>query len=269
MQLCLGFSPCPNDTFIFYALANRVIGMRGHAFDLCIDDVEALNRKAVHGELPVTKVSCAAYVRLRQTHRFLKSGGAFGKGCGPLVVARTAGTPDMLDNATVAIPGELTTAHLLLRLHADAAGIRPARYVPMVFHEIMPAVAAGRVDAGVIIHEGRFTYHQAGLQALVDLGVWWETTTGLPIPLGGIIAHRSLDGQAIDDIEAMIRESIAYARSHEVEAMPFIRQHAQELSDDVIRQHIRLYVNDFSIDHGPEGQAALDELISRAERAGF
>lgn len=269
MRLALGFSPCPNDTFIFHALANRVIGMHGYEFELCIDDVEALNRRAVSGELAVTKVSCAAYLRLRKTHRFLRSGGAFGRGCGPLVVARTQGSPGLLADATVAIPGELTTAHLLLRLFAQDSGIRPAQYVPMVFHEIMPAVAAGQVDAGVIIHEGRFTYGKAGLHSLIDLGAWWETTTGLPIPLGGIIAQQSLGDRVINDIEELIRASIRHARTHTAEAMPYIRHHAQELSDEVIRQHIELYVNDFSLDSGSEGQTALDELADRADSAGF
>lgn len=269
MKLALGFSPCPNDTFIFYALANRKIGLHGYAFDLCIDDVEALNRHAIQGSLPVTKVSCAAYIRLRQTHRFLRSGAAFGRGCGPLIVVRETPKTGMLDGASIAIPGELTTAHLLLRLFADASGFRPARFVPMVFHEIMPAVASGAVDAGVIIHEGRFTYAAAGLHSLMDLGVWWEQTTGLPIPLGGIIAQSSLGDQVIGDIEDIIRESLAYARRNPDEAMPYIRQHAQELSDDVIGQHISLYVNDFSADYGPEGLAALDELATRAAAAGF
>lgn len=269
MKLALGFSPCPNDTFIFYALAHRKIGLRGYAFDLCIDDVEALNRRAMQGSLPVTKVSCAAYVHLQKTHRFLRSGGAFGRGCGPLVVARENRQSALLDGASIAIPGELTTAHLLLRLFADASGIRPARVVPMVFHEIMPAVASGAVDAGVIIHEGRFTYAAAGLHALVDLGAWWEQTTGLPIPLGGIIAQSALGDQVIGDIESIIRESLTYARMNPDEAMPYIRQHAQELSDEVIRQHIGLYVNELSADFGPEGLAALDELAARAAAAGF
>lgn len=269
MRLTIGYSPCPNDTFIFHALANRVIDLRGYDLEPYIADVETLNRLAVSDALPVSKVSCAAYARLRTTHRFLTSGGAFGRGCGPLVVARTNTSPRLLDGATIAIPGELTTAHLLLRLFADASGIRPARYVPMVFHEIMPAVAAGQVDAGVIIHEGRFTYRQAGLHALIDLGAWWEETTGLPIPLGGIIAQQSLGDRVIRDLESLIAASLRHAQAHPDEAMPYIRQHAQELSDEVIRQHIGLYVNDFSIDSGPEGQAALDELISRAERAGF
>jgi len=269
MKLALGFSPCPNDTFIFYAIANRKIGLHSYSFDLCIDDVEALNRRAIYGSLPVTKVSCAAYIRLQKTHRFLRSGAAFGRGCGPLVIARKNAQSGSLDGASIAIPGELTTAHLLLRLFANASGFRPARFVPMVFHEIMPAVASGAVDAGVIIHEGRFTYASAGLHALVDLGAWWEQTTRLPIPLGGIIAQSSLGDQVIRDIEDIIRESLAYARMHTEEAMPYIRQHAQELSDDVIGQHISLYVNDFSTDYGPEGLAALDELAARAAAAGF
>jgi 1,4-dihydroxy-6-naphthoate synthase len=209
-------------------------------------------------------------LRLQDSHRFLRSGGAFGRGCGPLVIVRDAqAEPQNLNGATVAIPGELTTAYLLLRLFTDAMGCRPAQYIPMVFHEIMPAVAEGRADAGVIIHESRFTYQTLGLHRLVDLGAWWEETTGLPIPLGGIIAQKSLGVRVIEDMQELIRTSLAYTRTHPDEAMPFIRQHAQELADTVIQQHIELYVNDFSVDAGAEGAAALAELAARAKAAGL
>lgn len=268
-MLSLGFSPCPNDTFIFHALTHRIVDLRGHDFSVVIDDVESLNRRAAEHSLNITKVSCAAYVRFREYYRFLLSGGAFGRGCGPLVIAREPADAGFLAARTVAIPGELTTAFLLVRLLCDAAGLKPAQFVPMVFHEIMPAVAAGRVDAGVIIHEGRFTYRDHGLHALIDLGMWWEETTGLPIPLGGIIAEKRLGYTVIDDVEQIIRASVQYAFAHSEEAMPYIRRHAQELAEDTIRRHIALYVNDFTIDIGQEGRAALDELVRRAASAGF
>jgi len=265
----LGFSPCPNDTYIFYALANHLIDSRGYDIEFVIDEVESLNRRAMVGELPVSKVSCAAFIRLRDRYRFLKSGGAFGRGCGPLVVGRKKVDASFLQGRTIAIPGEATTAHLLIRLYCDAAGVAPKAFVPMVFHEVMPAVAAGRVDAGVIIHEGRFTFGSWHLHAWIDLGGWWEKTTGLPLPLGGIVAEKALGEKTLQDLEGLIRASVGYASAHPGEAMPFIRRHAQEMADDVIRQHIALYVNEFSMDIGDEGTAALDELLRRASAAGF
>ncbi|HSW38439.1 MAG: hypothetical protein FD164_1523 [Nitrospirae bacterium] len=268
-MLSLGFSPCPNDTFIFHALTHRAVDLRGYDFSVVIDDVEGLNRRASARALNIAKVSCAAYVRFSDQYRFLQSGGAFGRGCGPLVIAREHAGADFLNNRTVAIPGELTTAFLLIRLFCSAAGVEAAGFVPMVFHEIMPAVAAGRVDAGVIIHEGRFTYQNHGLRCLIDLGLWWEEATGLPVPLGGIIAEKNLGEHVISDAEQIIRESVRYAFAHPEAAMPYIRDHAQELAEDVIRRHIALYVNDFTISIGPEGRAALDELVQRAAAARF
>jgi 1,4-dihydroxy-6-naphthoate synthase len=266
-MITLGFSPCPNDTFIFYALANRVIDLRGLDFDLHIEDVETLNRLAMKRSLDVTKISCHAFHYLQDDYCFLRSGGAFGRGCGPLVISKELYGPRDLKGKSIAIPGELTTAYLLLKLFFNSAfGTKPARVVPMLFHEIPAAVRDGRVDAGLIIHESRFTYAEFGLSRVLDLGEWWEKETGLPIPLGGIIAKKSL-GLQIDVIGSLIRKSVEYSMTHRNEAMPFIREHSQEISEQVINGHIGLYVNDFTIDIGEVGLASLNELLQRAQKA--
>jgi len=263
----LGFSPCPNDTFIFYALANRVIDMRGFDFELHIEDVETLNRQAIARSLDVTKISCHAFHHVQDDYRFLRSGGAFGRGCGPLVVSKHGYEPGDLKGKSIAIPGALTTAYLLLKLFFDATfDVRPDRVEPMLFSEIPAAVRDGSVDAGLIIHESRFTYAEYGLSKVLDLGEWWEKETGLPIPLGGIVAKKTL-GPSVESIENLIRESVEYSLGHREEAMPFIGKYSQELSEPVINSHIGLYVNDFTIDMGDEGAASLQELLRRAQKA--
>ena len=267
-MITLGFSPCPNDTFIFYALVNRVIDTRGLDFKLHIEDVETLNRLAMARALDVTKISCHAFHQLQDDYRFLRSGGAFGRGCGPLIISKLPYTDKDLSNKSIAIPGEMTTAYLLLKLFFDATyRTKPLIIVPMLFHEIPAAVRDGKVDAGLIIHESRFTYHEFGLSRVVDLGEWWENETGLPIPLGGIIARKSL-GPKIEIIEELIRRSVEYSIAHKDEAMPFIKKYSQELSEIVINSHIGLYVNDFTLEMGEEGLASLNELIGRAKSAG-
>ncbi len=267
-MISLGFSPCPNDTFIFYALANGRIDTGGLDFDLHIEDVETLNRLALSRSLDVTKISCHAFHYIQDDYLFLKSGGAFGRGCGPLVISKENYEPQDLKGKSIAIPGELTTAYLLLKLFFDATfGKRPSMIVPMVFHEIPGAVRDGKVDAGLIIHESRFTYTEYGLSRVLDLGEWWEKETGLPIPLGGIVAKRTL-GTEIEKIEGLIRKSVGYSVSHPEEAMSFIKRYSQELSENVINNHIGLYVNDYSVDMGDEGAAALGELLKRARKAG-
>jgi 1,4-dihydroxy-6-naphthoate synthase len=263
----LGFSPCPNDTFIFYALLNGRLDTRGLQFETKIEDVETLNRLALQRVLDITKVSCHAFHYVKDDYRFLRAGGAFGRGCGPLLVGREPYTPRDLKNKKIAIPGEMTTAYLLLKLFFHSAfGIKPPDIVSMVFHEIPFAVRDGKVDAGLIIHESRFTYREYGLNKVLDLGEWWEKETGLPIPLGGIVGKKSL-GPLLDAVETLIGESVAYAHAHKAEAMPYIKRYSQELSESVINSHIDLYVNDFTADMGDEGRAALDELLKRAESA--
>ena len=266
-MISLGFSPCPNDTFIFYAMVNNRIDTNGLDFELHIEDVETLNRLAMAKALDITKISCHAFQYLKDDYRFLRSGGAFGRGCGPLIVARESFEWKDLKGKSIAIPGALTTAYLLLRLFFDAAlDTKPSSIVPMPFHEIPAAVRDGRVDAGLIIHESRFTYPEYGLSKVIDMGEWWETETGLPIPLGGIIAKKSL-GPKIEIIETIIKKSVEYSIAHRKEAMPFIRDYSQELSEIVINNHIGLYVNDFTLDMGEEGIASLNELLRRAQTA--
>lgn len=259
----LGYSPCPNDTFIFCALAEgRIAPGPFGRFDVTLADVEELNQRARKGLLDVTKVSIAALPHLLREYRVLRSGGAIGRGCGPLVVAgRRVAIGDLRD-ARIAIPGELTTANLLLGLTGQHRGER----VVMTFDRIMPAVARGDVDAGVIIHEGRFTYPTLGLELVLDLGEWWERTTGLPLPLGAILMRRSLGEEAALDMEAKIRESLALARKDPGAAWPYIERHAQEMAPDVIRSHIDMFVNDYSRDVGPDGEAAIRHIVEAAAR---
>jgi 1,4-dihydroxy-6-naphthoate synthase len=264
-NISLGYSPCPNDTFIFYALTHNKINTGILHFNEVLLDVETLNQKALNVELDVTKISYAAFGQLRRDYCLLRSGGALGRGCGPLVVSKHAYVMEDLRDKRVAIPGILTTAYLLLQLYDNA--FRSSSIFPMPFHEIMKAVSRGDVDAGLIIHEGRFTYQSFGLSEIIDLGDWWEKETGLPIPLGGIIARRSLGNNMIKQIDATIKQSILYAFDNKQTPVDYIKQYSQELSDDVINQHINLYVNDFSVDPGVDGEKAVSELFARAEDA--
>jgi 1,4-dihydroxy-6-naphthoate synthase len=261
-QLTLGFSPCPNDTFIFHALVHGVVAAPEMAFEPRLEDVETLNRLALTGALDVTKVSFGVLPYLLDQYVPLRSGGALGRGCGPLIVV-PSGTSVSLRDSRIAIPGRFTTANLLLRLYDP----RAPEGIEMEYHQIMPAVASRLVDAGLIIHESRFTYPDHGLRQLVDLGEWWEETTDSPIPLGTIVARRDL-GQAIPAIEDAIRASVQHAVGDPAASAAYVRAHAQEMSDEVTRKHIELYVNEYSIDLGERGEAAVRELISRAEAAG-
>ncbi|WP_034387076.1 1,4-dihydroxy-6-naphthoate synthase [Deinococcus sp. YIM 77859] len=256
----LGYSFCPNDTFIFYALhAGRVpapLPVRE-----VLEDVQTLNEWAAAGRLPITKISYRAYFEVMDRYVALRSGGALGRGVGPLVVAREA--LGDLNGRRVASPGALTTAELLLRLVSP--GVRPVR---MRYDEVMPAVARGEVDAGLIIHESRFTYPQYGLMRLLDLGAWWEGETGLPLPLGAILVRRDLPQDVQRGLNAAVRASLEYAYAHPQEPMNYIRRHALEMSDDVMRAHIDLYVNGLSLDVGAEGERAVRELHRRAVEVG-
>lgn len=258
--LKLGYSPCPNDTFIFFALATGLIDTRPHRLQITLADVEELNQKARTGELDVTKVSIHAILHLLDDYWLLRAGGAIGRGCGPLVVARKETSMEELCNKSIAIPGTMTTAHLLLQLQGSHRG----RRVPMPFDHIMPAVARGEVDAGVIIHEGRFTYPAMGLKLVMDLGEWWEREKGLPLPLGGIIMKRSLGPENAQFVEERIRRSLLYAQEHPAQAWPYIRLNAQEMEREVIRRHIDMFVNDFSFDAGDEGKQAIRFLLEAA-----
>ncbi len=266
MNIKIGLSPCPNDTFIFYGLLKKKIKVEGFTFNEIIKDVEELNQLAINGISDLTKVSYHTVGLVLDRYCLLRSGGALGRGCGPLIVARENKTYEEIRKGPIAVPGRYTTAYLLLWLY-DRELAEKAQF--MRFDRIMEAVNKGRVTSGLIIHEGRFTYQQYNLQMLEDLGTWWEEETGLPIPLGGIIVRRDLGEENIRRLELMIKESIKYAYEHPSELMPFIKGYAQELDEDVIKQHIELYVNPFSLDIGEEGQRAVEELLSRAMATGL
>jgi len=263
--LSLGYSPCPNDTFIFYALVHNKIPLEGLSFTERLEDVETLNRLASRNALDITKISFHAFAHLRNHYALLRSGGALGKGCGPLVVARQGFTAIDLHRQRIAIPGEGTTAFLLLRLYDP--GIQ--NIVVMPFDQIMQSVQQGTTDIGLIIHESRFTYQHFGLQKVLDLGDWWEQYTGYPIPLGGIIIRRHLYKNLSYLVEEKIRQSIRYAQMHPEEPHEYIRRHAQEIEESVIRQHIDLYVNEYSLDIGTDGEQAIRFLFAEAERKGL
>lgn len=264
--LILGYSPCPNDTFIFYGLVHGKIDTNGLTFKEKLLDIETLNQKAMSSELDVTKVSYHAYGHLRDRYSLLRSGGAMGRGCGPLVVARAKTTMDALKGKKIAIPGRLTTAYLLLQLYDTTFS---ENIVIMPFDRIMEAVKDGLVDAGLIIHESRFTYPDYGLFEVMDLGKWWETETGLPIPLGCIIAKKSFGIELLHNIDILIKKSVEYALAHTEETKGYVKAHSQELEDRVIEQHIKLYVNNYSKDLGNDGMRAVEELLKRAENKGI
>ena len=264
MSLTLGYSPCPNDTFIFHALTHALVEC---PCELRVrhEDVETLNQLARQAQLDLTKISYFALGHLRESYCLLRSGGALGRGCGPLLVARQGVTLGDLAGQTIAIPGQLTTANLLLQLQ----GTRHQQRQVMSFEQIMPAVARGQVAAGVIIHESRFTFADYGLTQLLDLGQWWEEETGQPIPLGGILARRSLGVELIHQLDHAIGRSLDYAWAHPQQATSYIAAHAQEMDENVVRQHIALYVNDFSRDVGDVGILAIETLFDRAQKRGL
>ncbi|WP_243093667.1 menaquinone biosynthesis family protein [Thermus thalpophilus] len=259
--LKLGYSPCPNDTFIFYALVHGEVASPVPV-EAVLEDVETLNRFALEGRLPLTKLSYAAYGRVRDRYVALRSGGALGRGVGPLLVAKRP--LKRLEGARVAIPGRNTTAFLLLSLYAE--GFHP---VEVRYDRIMPLVARGEVEAGLIIHESRFTYPQYGLVKLLDLGEWWEGETGLPLPLGAILARRDLGEDLIKALDEAVRRSLEYAFAHPERTLPYLKAHAQELSEEVIWAHVRTYVNPFSLDVGEEGEKAVEKLFALAEAKGL
>ena len=266
MKLSLGFSPCPNDCFIFDAIVHRRIDLEGLEFGIVMDDVEALNRRAFSGDIDVTKLSYHAFAYCADKFALLDAGSALGRGCGPLLISKREISRQELSagGLRIAIPGVFTTANFLLQLAFPAARDR----TELVFSEIEAAVLDGRFDAGLIIHENRFTYEAKGLRKIVDLGAFWEETTGTPIPLGGIVVSRSLSRNVQLAMNGIMRRSVEYAFAHPDASREFVRAHAQEMSEDVMRQHIQLYVNDYSIDLGREGRRAVEVLFARAAETG-
>ena len=262
--ISLGYSPCPNDTYIFYGLVhNKIQG--APVFKEVLEDIETLNSLAMNDKLDMTKISFHALAHLLDRYCLLHSGGALGRGCGPLVIASEPLSSTDLSGKRIAIPGKLTTAALLLRLFNPSLD----DFVVLPFHEIMDATQKGEVDAGVIIHESRFTYPDYGLHKVIDLGEWWEESTGHPIPLGGILARRDLGTKKIQLIDRSLRESVEFAHANPAAIKGYIHQHAQEMNEQVMQQHIDLYVNDYTLDYMVDGEAAITDLFARAEQAGI
>ena len=249
----LAFSSCPNDTFMFDAIVNGRIDTEGLAFDVHLEDVETLNRAAMQGKYDITKLSFHAYAYLQDSYELLPSGSALGFGNGPLLVSREPLPTDLPPSLRVAIPGYYTTAAALLKI-AYPQLIDCREYI---FSDIEGAVLCGEVDAGVLIHEGRFTYAQKGLHLVADLGALWEQRTNMPIPLGGIVVRKSLPDEVRQKMSRVMRRSVEYAFAHPEASAAFVHAHAQEMDSSVISKHISLYVNDFSLDLGEKGQQAV------------
>ncbi len=260
MTLSLGFSPCPNDTFIFDALVNGKIDTKGIDFEVIMADVAELNQRAFKGELHITKLSYHALAHLLPNYELLHSGSALGNNCGPLLIARQNFDYQEVSDLTIAIPGRYTTANFLLGLAFPKAQNK----VEMLFSEIEEAVLTKKVDAGLIIHENRFTYEQKGLIKIVDLGEYWESTTQLPIPLGGIAIQRALPLTTKQLVQTVLRESVAYAFANRAGTLPYVRQYAQEMEEKVMFQHIDLYVNNYTLDLGEKGRKAIHKLFTTA-----
>jgi 1,4-dihydroxy-6-naphthoate synthase len=257
MTLTIGFSPCPNDTFIFDALVNQKIDTEGLRFEARLEDVETLNRLALEGALPVSKISYGVLPLVVGRYHLLDSGGALGKGVGPLLVAKSPLDLPQVSRAKIAIPGKNTSAHLLFSLAFPQAN----RKEFMVFSEIEDAVLSGRVDGGVIIHENRFTYQNKGLVKILDLGSFWEEKTGCPIPLGGIVVRSDIERAVQKKVSRLIKKSLEYAFTHYPDLPDYVRSHAQEMDETVMRQHIDLYVNGYSLSLGPDGWKAVETFL--------
>ena len=267
MKLSLAFSPCPNDCFMFDAIVHRRIDLEGLQFDVTLADIEALNRSTFAADVDVSKLSFHAYAYCADRYVLLDAGSALGRNCGPLLISkRPIAREEVAEGQLrIAIPGEYTTANFLCGL----AFPRATRKTPVLFSDIEAAVLDGRFDAGVIIHENRFTYETRGLRKIIDLGTCWERETGAPIPLGGIVIRRSLPDDVKAAVNRVMRRSVEYAFAHPDASLPYVRVHAQEMSDDVMYRHIDLYVNQYSLDLGAEGRWAIDVLFDRARISGI
>lgn len=262
MRLRFGLSPCPNDTFLFHALLHGRVKTPGVSFEPVIEDVESLNERLLRGELEVSKASWAAFAHARERYAALRTGGALGRGSGPLVVARRPIRPHELAAGRVLLPGRLTTAALLFHAFHPECGETPfVRY-----DEIVPALLRDDAPAGVVIHEVRFTYRERGLHLVEDLGARFEGTTGRPLPLGGVFARRDLPASLGPQLERWVGESLALAREDPAASREFVRTHAQEVDEGVTSAHIALYVNEFSARYGPEGEDAIGRLLLLAEK---
>lgn len=260
MTLKIGFSPCPNDTFIFDAMIHQRIDTEGVVFEPIMEDVEALNLRAFAHELPITKLSYHALAHLTDTYALLDAGSALGNGVGPLLICKNIDVQNAVNQATIAIPGKYTTANFLFSLaYPDAKNKKE-----IIFSDIEAAILRGEVDAGVIIHENRFTYAERGFTKIIDLGDFWEQTTQMPIPLGGIVVRRDLPLDLQQKINRIMARSVAYAFEHPEASRNFVCEHAQEMSEAVMQQHINLYVNDFTKNLGEKGKKAVNTMFDMA-----
>ena len=266
----LGYSSCPNDTFIFKAIARELIDLKGFGFEIVLEDVETLNQNAAKGVYDITKLSFATLGSLMDTYALLKSGSALGMGCGPLIISLPGRTLNEKNKPVVAVPGLGTTAYHLFKFYMDDLfkGME-INIIPMPFEKIMPAVLEKKADFGVIIHEGRFVFQTLGLELVSDLGLWWENLTALPIPLGCIAIKRDIDPKVACCIQKIIRQSIDHAFLNPTVAYDYILTYAQEMDEDVISQHIKLYVNEFSLDIGEKGEDAVTTFFEKAQNSGL
>jgi 1,4-dihydroxy-6-naphthoate synthase len=267
MKLSLGFSPCPNDCFMFDAIVNRRIDLEGLEFSVRLADVEALNKAAFEGQTDITKLSYHAFAYCTANYVLLDAGSALGRNCGPLLISKRQISKDEVaaGRLRIAIPGVYTTANFLLGLAFPEARNK----TPLLFSAIEPALLNDEFDAGLIIHENRFTYQAKGLKKIIDLGEFWDAETGAPIPLGGIVVRRGLPDAVKHAVNRVLRSSVEYAFAHREASLPFVREHAQEMSEDVMYRHIDLYVNEYSVDLGSEGRRAVQLLFERAQAAGI
>jgi 1,4-dihydroxy-6-naphthoate synthase len=264
-KLTLGFSPCPNDTFIFDALVNGRIDLGDIELEVVLADVEELNRMAMAGKLDITKISYNAFAHVHYMYQLLNAGSALGNKCGPLLIAKKSFTADELETATIAIPGKNTTANFLMSFAYPSASNKKE----FLFSEIEKAVLNDEVEAGVIIHENRFTYQEKGLVKIADLGEVWEQKTGFPIPLGGIAIHRRLKPELRKRFDDLLRESVQFAFANPESSKDYVKCHAQEMDEAVMRSHINLYVNQFSIDLGEKGKSAIAKMYEVGKTFGM
>jgi 1,4-dihydroxy-6-naphthoate synthase len=261
MNLTIGYSPCPNDCFVFDALVNKKIDTEGLNFEVILEDIETLNKKALEGHLDITKLSFHAYVYNLKQYILLRAGSALGFNCGPILVKSIKSKIKNLDDISVAIPGKLTTANFLLSL----AYPNLKNKIEYTFSDIEEAVLKGKVDAGLIIHENRFTYHEKGLVKIIDLGEYWNSLIQAPIPLGGIVIKRHLDKDLQQKVNKLIKKSVEFAFQNPESSMQYVKQNAQEMNEEVMKKHINLYVNSFSLDLGDIGINAVELMFNKGK----
>jgi 1,4-dihydroxy-6-naphthoate synthase len=264
INITVGHSPDPDDAFMFYALAHDKIPTGRFRFRHELQDIETLNRRALRGELEVTAVSIHAYAYLQDKYALLPSGCSMGDKYGPMVVARRALTLDELKTVKIAVPGTMTTAFLALRLLLPGG----FEFDVVPFDQIISSVASGKYDAGLIIHEGQLTFQNDGLRLIIDLGVWWQEKTGLPLPLGGNVVRRDLGDEAVREVSRLLKESIRYALAHRADALKYALQYARDMDTALADQFVGMYVNEWTLDYGPRGREAVQRLLAEGHRAG-